>query len=123
VTAVKQARVEDIEPIDGMDLRPATTTSSPRCSTRAGTGGICVASHVVGREMSPHDRRARPAHEIHASLEDIFDVMFITSSPTPVKAALNMLGIRAGTAAAADGRGVGRGGAGDPWRARAPRAA
>jgi 4-hydroxy-tetrahydrodipicolinate synthase len=35
-------------------------------------------------------------HEIHESLKDVFDVMFITASPTPVKAALNMLGVPAG---------------------------
>ena len=33
---------------------------------------------------------------IDASLHDLFDVLFITANPTPVKAALNMLGHRVG---------------------------
>ena len=39
------------------------------------------------------DRRA----EIDASLRDIYAAMFITASPTPVKAAMNLLGHDAGT--------------------------
>jgi 4-hydroxy-tetrahydrodipicolinate synthase len=97
VTAVKQARVEDIEPIDGMDLLAGNDDKLAEVLDKGGTGGICVASHVVGREMRRMIDEPDQRHEIHASLEDIFDVMFITSSPTPVKAALNMLGIRAGT--------------------------
>jgi 4-hydroxy-tetrahydrodipicolinate synthase len=97
VAAVKQARVEDIQPIDGMDLLAGNDDKLAEVLDKGGTGGICVASHVVGREMrrmiDEPDQRA----EIHASLTDIFDVMFITASPTPVKAALNMLGINAGT--------------------------
>jgi 4-hydroxy-tetrahydrodipicolinate synthase len=97
VVAVKQARVEDIQPIDGMDLLAGNDDKLAEVLDKGGTGGICVASHVVGREMrrmiDEPDQRA----EIHASLTDIFDVMFITASPTPVKAALNMLGINAGT--------------------------
>ena len=34
------------------------------------------------------DRRA----EIDASLRDVYEILFCTSSPTPTKAALNMLG-------------------------------
>jgi 4-hydroxy-tetrahydrodipicolinate synthase len=97
VAAVKQARVEDIQPIDGMDLLAGNDDKLAEVLDKGGTGGICVASHVVGREMrrmiDEPDQRA----EIHASLTDIFDVMFITASPTPVKAALNMLGLGAGT--------------------------
>jgi 4-hydroxy-tetrahydrodipicolinate synthase len=97
VTAVKQARVDDIEPIDGMDLLAGNDDKLAEVLDKGGTGGICVASHVVGREMRRMIDEPDQRREIHASLGDIFDVMFITSSPTPVKAALNMLGIRAGT--------------------------
>ncbi len=97
VVAVKQARTEDIEAIDGMDLLAGNDDKLAEVLDKGGTGGICVASHVVGREMRRMIDEPDQRQEIHNSLADIFDVMFITASPTPVKAALNMLGIRAGT--------------------------
>jgi 4-hydroxy-tetrahydrodipicolinate synthase len=61
-----------------------------------GAGGVLVASHLVGREMrrmidEPDSRRG-----IHESLKDLFKVLFITTSPIPVKAALNMIGQEVG---------------------------
>jgi len=96
VVAVKQARTEDIEAIDGMDLLAGNDDKLAEVLNKGGTGGICVASHVVGREMRRMIDEPDARHEIHDQLKDIFDVMFITASPTPVKTALNMLGIRAG---------------------------
>jgi 4-hydroxy-tetrahydrodipicolinate synthase len=96
VIGVKQARVEEIEAIDGMDLLAGNDDTLAEVLDKGGTGGICVSSHIVGREMRRMIDEPDARHEIHAQLEDIFDVMFITASPTPVKAALNMLGIRAG---------------------------
>jgi 4-hydroxy-tetrahydrodipicolinate synthase len=96
VVGVKQARVEDIQAIDGMDLLAGNDDTLAEVLDKGGTGGICVSSHVVGREMRRMIDEPDARHEIHAQLKDIFDVMFITASPTPVKAALNMLGVRAG---------------------------
>ena len=58
-----------------------------------GAGGILVASHVVGDQMrrmvdQPDDRA-----EIDASLRDVYETLFMTSSPTCTKAALAMLGL------------------------------
>lgn len=96
VVAVKQARSEDIQAIDGLNLLAGNDDTLAECLDKGGTGGICVSSHIVGREMRRMIDEPDARHEIHAQLKDIFDVMFITASPTPVKAALNMLGIRAG---------------------------
>ena len=96
VIGVKQARVEEIEAIDGMDLLAGNDDRLAEVLDKGGTGGICVSSHIAGREMRRMIDEPDARHEIHAQLEDIFDVMFITASPTPVKAALNMLGVRAG---------------------------
>ena len=70
-----------------------------------GAGGICVASHIVGPEMRRMYDEPDARAEIDASLRDVYETLFITASPTPVKAALNMLGHDAGDAAAADGGG------------------
>ena len=96
VAAVKQARVENIEAIEGMDLLAGNDDTLAEVLDKGGTGGICVASHIVGREMRRMIDEPDARHEIHDQLKDIFDVMFITASPTPVKTALNMLGVRAG---------------------------
>ena len=96
VAAVKQARVEDIEAIDGMDLLAGNDDTLAEVLDKGGTGGICVSSHIVGSEMRRMIDEPDARHEIHEQLKDIFDVMFITASPTPVKAALNMLGVPAG---------------------------
>jgi 4-hydroxy-tetrahydrodipicolinate synthase len=60
-------------------------------------GIISVASHIVGREIAEmvsafHSGKAQRAEEIHDRLMPIFKVLFITSNPTPVKAALEMVG-------------------------------
>jgi 4-hydroxy-tetrahydrodipicolinate synthase len=96
VVGVKQARVEDIEAIDGMDLLAGNDDTLAEVLDKGGTGGICVSSHIVGNEMRRMIDEPDARHEIHNALKDIFDVMFITASPTPVKAALNMLGVPAG---------------------------
>jgi len=92
VSAVKQARYEDLAPVEGLDLLAGNDDAFARTLDVGGTGGICVASNVAGREMrrmidEPGNRR-----EIHESLVDLFEAMFVTSNPTGVKAALNMTG-------------------------------
>ena len=76
---------------------PATTTSTAPASTWAAPGGICVASHVVGPEMRRMYDEPDARAEIDASLHDVYETLFITASPTPVKAAMNLLGHDAGT--------------------------
>jgi 4-hydroxy-tetrahydrodipicolinate synthase len=96
IEAVKQARPTDLAPIDGLDLYAGNDDMLADVLDLGGPGGICVSSHIVGDEMrrmvdEPGARRA-----IHSELADVFSTLFLTSSPTPVKAALNMLGFRAG---------------------------
>ena len=69
VAAVKQARYEDIEPIDGIDLLAGNDDMLAQVMDLGGTGGILVASHLFGREMqrivdepdAPARDRRRPA--------------------------------------------------------------
>ncbi len=96
IEAVKQANDADLGPIDGLAVLAGNDGSLARGLDMGGLGGICVASHVVGPQMrrmfDEPDRRA----EIDASLRDVFDVLFITNSPAPTKAALRMMGIETG---------------------------
>lgn len=92
ISAVKQARMEGIEPIEGMDLLAGNDDTLAATLDAGGTGGILVASHVVGQEMRRMIDEPERRAEIHHSLEDVFAALTVTSNPIPVKAALNMLG-------------------------------
>ena len=62
-------------------------------------------------------------HEIDASLQDVYETLFLTASPTCTKAALNLLGLHGGTHAPADRGRHPRGDRGGARDARPPRAA
>lgn len=92
VTAVKQARYEHIAPIDGLGLLAGNDDVLADVLDMGGTGGIQVASHIVGEEMRRMIDEPERRHEIHDSLQDVFKALTVTTNPIPVKAALNMLG-------------------------------
>jgi 4-hydroxy-tetrahydrodipicolinate synthase len=96
IEGVKQANPDELQPIDGLTLYAGDDTSLARALDLGGAGGVCVSSHIVGNEMrrmvDEPDRRA----EIDASLRDVFQTLFLTSSPTCTKAALNLLGHNVG---------------------------
>jgi 4-hydroxy-tetrahydrodipicolinate synthase len=97
VAAVKQARKDDVEPIEGLDLLAGNDDMLAPVLDMGGTGGILVSSHVVGEEMarlvSEPDRRSEIAREI----EDVVRALnTVGPPPATVKAALNLLGHRVG---------------------------
>jgi 4-hydroxy-tetrahydrodipicolinate synthase len=96
VAAVKQARYENLETIDGLDLLAGNDDVLARVMDVGGTGGILVTSHLIGREMRRMIDEPDARHELHETYADLFKAMFITSSPMPMKAALNMIGLEVG---------------------------
>jgi 4-hydroxy-tetrahydrodipicolinate synthase len=92
VSAVKQARYEDLEPIEGLDLLAGNDDMLADVLEIGGTGGILVASHLVGREMRRMIDEPDARREIHESLQDVYRALAVATSPIQVKAALNMLG-------------------------------
>src|SRR5439155_17466177 len=50
IAAVKQARYEDLAPIDGLDLLAGNDDTLAKVMDLGGTGGILVSSHLIGRE-------------------------------------------------------------------------
>ncbi len=97
IEGVKQANAAELQLIDGLAVYAGDDSSFARTLDIGGAGGVAVASHIVGPEM----RRMvdEPAHraEIDASLRDVYETLFMTASPTCTKAALNLLGLNAGT--------------------------
>jgi 4-hydroxy-tetrahydrodipicolinate synthase len=92
VAAVKQARYEDMQPIKGLDLLAGNDDILARVMDMGGTGGILVASHLVGREMrriiDEPDRR----QEIEDGLRDLYRALTVTTNPIPIKTALQLAG-------------------------------
>ena len=97
VEGLKQANADELQPIDGLALYAGDDATFARTLDLGGAGGILVASHIVGPEMRSMVGAA-PARraEIDASLRDVYSTLFLTSSPTCTKAALNLLGHAAG---------------------------
>ncbi len=66
VLAVKQARYEDLEPIEGLDLLAGNDDMLAATLDAGGTGGILVASHLVGAQMRRMIDEPESRAEIHA---------------------------------------------------------
>ena len=96
VQAVKQANNDNLAPIEGMDLLAGNDDILARTMEVGGTGGICVASHLFGNEMSRIVREPEARQEIQDSLADALRALSVTTNPMPIKAAMRMAGHRVG---------------------------
>jgi 4-hydroxy-tetrahydrodipicolinate synthase len=92
VEAVKQANSAELQPIDGLAVLAGNDDILAANLDQGGAGGICVASHIIGNEMRRLFDEPESRSEIDASLRDVYATLFLTSSPTCTKAALNLLG-------------------------------
>lgn len=97
IDGVKQSNPAELAPIDGLTLYTGDDATFARTLDMGGAGGISVASHVVGPQMRRMVDEPERRHEIDASLRDVYETLFMTASPTCTKAALNLLGLNAGT--------------------------
>jgi 4-hydroxy-tetrahydrodipicolinate synthase len=102
VVAVKQANNDDLGPIEGLEILAGNDDSFARTLAFGGSGGILVASHVVGAEMRELYEAASAgdharAAEIDAELRPVYEALTVTANPIPVKAALELLGVIGGT--------------------------
>jgi 4-hydroxy-tetrahydrodipicolinate synthase len=97
IDGVKQSNPAELQPIDGLTLYTGDDATFARTLDMGGAGGISVASHIVGPQMRRMVEEPERRQEIDASLRDVYETLFMTSSPTCTKAALNLLGLNAGT--------------------------
>ena len=96
IEGVKQANDDSLAPIDGLGIYAGNDGTFARTLDMGGCGGVLVASHIVGDEMRRMVDEPENRAEIDASLQDVYETLFLTSSPTCTKAALNMMGVRVG---------------------------
>ncbi len=97
IEGVKQANAAELQLIDGLDVYAGDDSSFARTLDIGGAGGVTVASHIVGAEMRRMVDEPEHRADIDASLRDVYETLFMTASPTCTKAALNLLGLNAGT--------------------------
>jgi len=98
VVAVKQANDDELGPVEGLDVLAGNDSVLLRCLEGGGSGGILVASHIVGPRMreicdavaAGETDRARA---LDAELQPLYRALAVTTNPIPIKAALAMLGI------------------------------
>jgi 4-hydroxy-tetrahydrodipicolinate synthase len=93
---VKQANPANLAPVDGLRIYAGNDDMLADVLDLGEPGGICVASHLVGDDMRRMVDEPDRRREIDASLEPIYTALSVTTNPIPVKAALNLLGHRAG---------------------------
>ncbi|MEO8092252.1 MAG: 4-hydroxy-tetrahydrodipicolinate synthase [bacterium] len=98
IVAVKQANNDELGPIEGIDLLAGNDETLLRALELGGTGGILVASHLVGAEMRAIYEAHKAgeggrAHELEAELMPVYEALTVTANPIPVKAGLEMLGV------------------------------
>jgi 4-hydroxy-tetrahydrodipicolinate synthase len=96
VVAVKQARYEDMAAIDGLDLLAGNDDILAKTMDLGGTGGILVASQLVGTEMRRIIDEPDNRHEIEQGLRDLYEALGVTTNPIPIKAAMNLAGHEVG---------------------------
>jgi len=96
IAGVKQANAQELQPIDGLALYAGDDATFARTLDMGGAGGILVASHIVGNQMRRMVEEPEHRAEIDDSLRDVYKTLFMTSSPTCTKAALNLLGHNVG---------------------------
>lgn len=92
VVAVKQARAEDLAPIDGLDLLAGNDDMLASVLDMGGTGGILVASHLVGERMRRMIDEPEARAAIEAELQPLYEALSVAPAAISVKAALTMLG-------------------------------
>jgi 4-hydroxy-tetrahydrodipicolinate synthase len=96
IDGVKQANADELQLIDGLAVYAGDDTSLAPTLDMGGAGGVCVSSHIVGNEMRRMVDEPERRAEIDASLQDVYETLFLAPSPTCTKAALNMLGHNVG---------------------------
>ncbi len=98
ISGLKQANNGDMGPIEGFAVLAGNDDIFARCMREGGTGGILVASHVVGPEMreifdaadvGDHDR----ALELESELSSVYAALSVAPPASTVKAALSMRGV------------------------------
>jgi 4-hydroxy-tetrahydrodipicolinate synthase len=96
IYGVKQANPDNLAKVDGLRIYAGNDDLLADVLDLGEPGGVLVASHLFGPEMRRMVDEPEHRREINDSLQDAYRDLAIAPMATTVKAALNLLGIRAG---------------------------
>jgi len=96
IFAVKQANPDNLAKVDGLRIYAGNDDLLADVLDLGEPGGILVASHLFGEEMRRMVDEPERRREIDQSLADVYRELPVAPLACAVKAALNLLGIRAG---------------------------
>ena len=97
ITAIKQARPGVPQAIEGLQVYAGDDERFAEALDAGAAGGILVASHLIGTQMrelvtDPANRAAGDAR-----LKGLYTALGVTVNPIPIKAALKLAGLPAGS--------------------------
>jgi len=96
IFGVKQANAANLAKIDGLQIYAGNDDLLADVLDLGEPGGILVASHLFGEEMHRMVDEPERRREIDESLADVYRDLPVAPLACATKAALNMIGIRAG---------------------------
>jgi 4-hydroxy-tetrahydrodipicolinate synthase len=96
IFAVKQANADNLAKVDGLAIYAGNDDLLADVLDLGEAGGILVASHLFGEEMHRMVDEPERRREIDQSLADVYRDLPVAPLACATKAALNMIGIRAG---------------------------
>lgn len=96
ITGVKQANNDNLAMVDGLELYAGNDDVLAKVLDLGGSGGILVASHVVGPEMRRMVDEPENRDAIHEDLLSVFDALSVAPAAISTKAALDMMGLPGG---------------------------
>jgi 4-hydroxy-tetrahydrodipicolinate synthase len=97
VEGVKQANNDNLALVDGLQLYAGNDDILAKTLDLGGAGGILVASHIVGPQMRRMVDEPAQRAAIDTDLQDVYAALGVGPAAMTTKAALNLLGHRAGT--------------------------
>jgi 4-hydroxy-tetrahydrodipicolinate synthase len=96
IEAVKQANPANLAKVDGLRIYAGNDDLLADVLDLGEAGGILTSSHIFGSEMRRMVDEPERRREIDAGLQDVYRDMAIAPAACSLKAALEMIGVRAG---------------------------
>ncbi|MGH2913501.1 MAG: 4-hydroxy-tetrahydrodipicolinate synthase [Solirubrobacteraceae bacterium] len=96
IQAVKQANAANLAPVDGLALYAGNDDLLAQVLDLGEAGGVLTASHIFGDQMRRMVDEPERRAEIDEDLRDVYRDMTIAPLACTIKAALELIGIRAG---------------------------
>lgn len=96
IVGVKQANNDNLAMVDGLQLYAGNDEVLAKVLDLGGSGGILVASHIVGPELRRMVDEPENREDIHESLLPVFAALSVAPAAISTKAALDLMGLPGG---------------------------